>query len=97
MTPEPKMGRSAVGSLVVALTSRRERETRQVAVTPVRESIGLGEATTFTVVNAAEDAHLPRSAQGVQLLTTTRKVRNVPAGMFLPSANLSTVNVIRGS
>src|SRR4051812_19358772 len=96
MTPKPTSVSSAPGSLVVALTSRRERDTRHVAVTPLNVSMGLGLATTATVVIAADVAHVPGSDQGEQLLTSTRNLSVVPAGTLLPFTNVSIGNVIRG-
>src|SRR3954470_20675416 len=105
MSPKPSTVSTAVGSVVLAFTSRRARLARQIAVTAVSVSDGSVLFATVTCTVAADEPQLPVSQPGMQLLTFTAKVSTVPtatssgmvsvttpaAGVTVGSANGSNV------
>src|SRR5690349_18091902 len=91
ITPKPSTVSTAFGSLVVALTSRRERLVRNVAVTAL--SVSAGVAFFFTVTVTVDDDSPHDVDQGVQLETTTLKWKTSPS-RTLRVPTLSSWNVI---
>src|SRR4051794_37633495 len=96
MMPKPATSSIEAALLVVALTSSRDRLARQIAVTPVSVSTGVGFFAMVTVVSADEVPHVVGSEKTEQLVTSSLNVRTVLSAMFFPFSSLSTLNVIVG-